>query len=177
MQFLWFLTMIALKYEFKHIGIECSNTKRSTFAKKIGSCSVNEKNHQKGLFFKERYIPRKKHYLQYLKQCQIFCAIILLYHLILVNLYSIKEVSVMKQKRIQTINAILDQDLEALLKQTDIYEDLVNGRILCENCKKVIAIENIGIVLPDIQNDTMKLRFYCDDIDCIQKYYLENGRG
>ncbi|MCM0728042.1 MULTISPECIES: hypothetical protein [Bacteroidales] len=83
----------------------------------------------------------------------------------------------MKQKRIQTINAILDQDLEALLKQTDKYEDLVNGRILCENCKKVIAIENIGIVLPDIQNDTMKLRFYCDDIDCIQKYYLENGRG
>lgn len=42
----------------------------------------------------------------------------------------------MKQKRIQTINAILDQDLEALLKQTDKYEDLVNGRILCENCKK-----------------------------------------
>lgn len=59
MQFLWFLTMIALKYEFKHIGIECSNTKRSTFAKKIGSCSVNEKNHQKGLFSKKGIYQEK----------------------------------------------------------------------------------------------------------------------
>ncbi len=82
----------------------------------------------------------------------------------------------MKQKNIQTINAVLDQDLEALLKQTNKYEDLVNGRVLCENCGKVIAIENIGIVVPDIKNEVIELKFYCDNIDCIQKYYLENAR-
>lgn len=82
----------------------------------------------------------------------------------------------MKQKNIQTINAVLDQDLEALLKQTNKYEDLVNRRVLCENCGKVIAIENIGIVVPDIKNEVIELKFYCDNIDCIQKYYLENAR-
>lgn len=82
----------------------------------------------------------------------------------------------MKQRKIQTINAVLDQDLEELLKQTEKYEDLVVGNILCENCKKVIAIENIGIVMPVVKDDSVELKFYCDDIDCIQKYYLENGR-
>lgn len=83
----------------------------------------------------------------------------------------------MKQKKIQTINAVLEEDLEALLKQTDKYEDLVNGRVLCENCNKIITIENIGIVIPDIKNNSIELKFYCDDIDCIQKYYLEDGKN
>lgn len=83
----------------------------------------------------------------------------------------------MKQKKIQTINAVLEEDLEALLKQTDKYEDLVNGRVLCENCNKIITIQNIGIVIPDIKNNSIELKFYCDDIDCIQKYYLEDGKN
>ncbi len=59
MQFLWFLTMIALKYEFKHIELNAAIPKRSTFAKKIGSCSVNEKNHQKAYFSKKGIYQEK----------------------------------------------------------------------------------------------------------------------
>lgn len=42
--FLRFLTRIALKYGFMYIGIECANTKSSTFAKKLGFNSIDGEN-------------------------------------------------------------------------------------------------------------------------------------
>ena len=43
--FLRFLTGIALKHGFKYIGIECANTKSSTFAKKLGFNSIDCENY------------------------------------------------------------------------------------------------------------------------------------
>lgn len=43
--FLRFLTGIALKYGFRYIGIECANTKSSTFAKKLGFYSIDNENY------------------------------------------------------------------------------------------------------------------------------------
>lgn len=43
--FLRFLTEIALKYGFRYIGIECANTKSSTFAKKLGFNSIDGENY------------------------------------------------------------------------------------------------------------------------------------
>lgn len=43
--FLWFLTEIALKYGFRHIGIECANTKSGAFAKKLGFNSIDDENY------------------------------------------------------------------------------------------------------------------------------------
>ena len=43
--FLRFLTGVALKYGFRHIGIECANTKSSTFAKKLGFNSIDGENY------------------------------------------------------------------------------------------------------------------------------------
>mgnify|MGYP000009130350 FL=1 len=43
--FLRFLTEIALKYGFRHIGIECTNTKSAAFAKKLGFCSIGGENY------------------------------------------------------------------------------------------------------------------------------------
>ncbi len=42
--FLRFLTGVARKYGFNHIGIECANDKSSTFAKKLGFCSIDGEN-------------------------------------------------------------------------------------------------------------------------------------
>lgn len=42
--FLRFLTELATKHGFKHIGIECANDKSSTFAKKIGFYSLDDSN-------------------------------------------------------------------------------------------------------------------------------------
>lgn len=43
--FLRFLTEVARKYGFNHIGIECANTKSSAFAKKLGFYSIDGENY------------------------------------------------------------------------------------------------------------------------------------
>lgn len=43
--YLRFLTGIALRYGFTYIGIECANTKSSTFAKKLGFNSIDGENY------------------------------------------------------------------------------------------------------------------------------------
>ena len=43
--FLRFLTGVALKYGFRSIGIECANTKSSTFAKKLDFYSIDGENY------------------------------------------------------------------------------------------------------------------------------------
>lgn len=43
--FFCFLTGIALKYGFRYIGIECTNTKSGAFAKKLGFYSIDDENY------------------------------------------------------------------------------------------------------------------------------------
>lgn len=44
-QFIRFLTEVAHRYGFNHIGIECANTKSSAFAKKLGFHSIDGENY------------------------------------------------------------------------------------------------------------------------------------
>lgn len=43
--FLRFLTEVARKYGFNHIGIECANSKSGAFAKKLGFYSIDGENY------------------------------------------------------------------------------------------------------------------------------------
>lgn len=43
--FLRFLTEVARRYGFQHIGIECANAKSSAFAKKLGFYSIDGENY------------------------------------------------------------------------------------------------------------------------------------
>lgn len=43
--FFRFLTRVAQKYGFNHIGIECANDKSSAFAKKLGFYSIDGENY------------------------------------------------------------------------------------------------------------------------------------
>ena len=43
--FLRFLTKVARKYGFNHIGIECANDKSGAFAKKLGFYSIDGENY------------------------------------------------------------------------------------------------------------------------------------
>ena len=43
--FIRFLTEVARRYGFNHIGIECTNTKSSAFAKKLGFYSIDGENY------------------------------------------------------------------------------------------------------------------------------------
>jgi len=73
------------------------------------------------------------------------------------------------------VKAILDADLENVLKQTKQYEEIIAGNIYCKNCNIAITIQNIGIIIPKIIDSENTMDFYCERIDCIEKYTKENG--
>lgn len=80
----------------------------------------------------------------------------------------------LNRKKIQ-VKAVLDTDLENLLKKTNLYESIVAGTIQCKNCNTIITIQNIGIVVPKKINNSNSFEFYCERIDCIEKYSRNNG--
>jgi len=79
-------------------------------------------------------------------------------------------------KKEQKIKAVLENDIEDLLKHSNQYEKFINGELKCENCGKIMTVENIGIMIPHKIIKSMIFSFYCDDFVCIQKYHNKNGR-
>ena len=70
------------------------------------------------------------------------------------------------------VNAVLDTQIEKLLKNTMQYENLVEGKISCKNCGCMITVQNIGIIKP--YENGKKLDFYCERIDCSEQFNLED---
>lgn len=73
------------------------------------------------------------------------------------------------KKKIE-VNAIIDTEVEALLRQTEQYEDLVGGKIHCKSCNTTITPENIGIIIPNNTDTKVVLEFYCEKINCMEEY-------
>lgn len=78
-------------------------------------------------------------------------------------------------KKSVKINAILDKDIEALLRESQQYESLINGEIKCLCCQTTITVGNIGIILPFKKDNQILLGFYCERIDCTENYKEDNG--
>lgn len=70
----------------------------------------------------------------------------------------------MKQQRIQ---ALMNTELIRVLNQTGQYEDLINGEIKCECCGNEITLDNISTLLPYEEEGSVKIKFYCSNIDCV----------
>ena len=67
----------------------------------------------------------------------------------------------------QKIQAIMNNDLVNVLNQTGQYEDLINGSIMCECCGREITMDNISTLIPYETEGKIKIRFYCNNIDCV----------
>ncbi len=63
------------------------------------------------------------------------------------------------------INAILDEELERLLKAKGILDDLNAGKITCSICGEILTIQNIGA----IHIVSREVKLCCDAVDCINK--------
>ena len=70
-------------------------------------------------------------------------------------------------RREEIINAIMDKDLNKILIQTEQYEDFINGNLKCECCGNKITIDNISTLVPYETDEGIKLKFYCNKIDCV----------
>uniref|UniRef100_UPI004024FD3E hypothetical protein n=1 Tax=Prevotella sp. TaxID=59823 RepID=UPI004024FD3E len=67
----------------------------------------------------------------------------------------------------QIVNAIMDKDLKQILIQTGQYEDFINGNLKCACCGNKISIDNISTLVPYNTENGIKLKFYCNRIDCV----------
>ena len=74
------------------------------------------------------------------------------------------------------INAMIDSDIEKLLRQTEQFEELLSGGLQCKSCKTTITVDNIGILVPHDKEGKTKLDFYCERIDCMEEY-KKNGQN
>jgi hypothetical protein len=82
----------------------------------------------------------------------------------------------MEKRRKINVNAILDIDMEDLLRRANQYDSIIAGNVVCENCGTIITIQNIGIIKPQKNtNNEILLEFYCDRLDCTQNYTNDNG--
>ena len=70
-------------------------------------------------------------------------------------------------KNQQIIKAIMSTKLKDLLCQTGQYDDFVNGDIKCQCCGSVITADNISTLVPYVEDDVIKLKFYCNNFDCV----------
>lgn len=48
-----------------------------------------------------------------------------------------------------SLKAVYDDDLANLLKNLNIYDDLVAGKIKCKFCREVTDLENLSSVFPN----------------------------
>lgn len=75
------------------------------------------------------------------------------------------------------VKAILNTDLEDMLKKTNQYEEIINGAIKCKNCNTTITVENIGVIVPVIIENKSFFEFYCERVDCIEQFNKENNEN
>ncbi len=79
----------------------------------------------------------------------------------------------MKNKTSQ-VKAILNTDLEKLLKQTGQYNAFVDGELKCCYCGATITSDNLSIIIPSIKEGTARLNFCCDNTQCLTQFRSNN---
>jgi len=71
----------------------------------------------------------------------------------------------MKEYQKQKINAAVQEDIEAILKNKGLWEPLQNQLIKCLICGEVITPDSIGALI--IRNDSIYI--CCDNLDCLEQ--------
>lgn len=82
--------------------------------------------------------------------------------------YTINEVSLMKDN---SIKAVYDSDLEALLKKLNAYDDVVAQRCHCIYCGAIMTMDNIDGIIPRGN----EIVFSCNEPVCRAKLVEEMG--
>lgn len=80
----------------------------------------------------------------------------------------------MVRKEQSNIKAILDSDLEKLLKRTKQYNAFVDGELRCVYCGTTITVDNISIIIPSVKEGVEILNFCCDNPACLAKFRNEH---
>lgn len=63
------------------------------------------------------------------------------------------------------IKVVHDSDLIGVLSSLGVLQKVQNGEAICEFCKNVVSIENLGAVF----NEDGNIKFICSKPDCVSK--------
>jgi hypothetical protein len=63
----------------------------------------------------------------------------------------------------ETLRAVYDDDLHALLKSLGVYGDFAGGRLQCASCRDPVSTENLYAIYPD----SGQVKVVCDKPDCV----------
>lgn len=66
----------------------------------------------------------------------------------------------------ETLSAVHDDDLEALLTSLGIYGDFAGGRLRCSICGDAITANNLYAIYPD----SGQIKLVCEKPECIQSF-------
>jgi hypothetical protein len=69
------------------------------------------------------------------------------------------------------LQAVLDEDLEGLLKSIGKFEDILNGGVTCHFCSELISLRNLQAILPLSRNE---FQFICNNPSCVDALTLES---
>lgn len=69
------------------------------------------------------------------------------------------------------LQAVHDDDLNALLSSLGVYEKVCDGQYACPFCKKKITFENLGAIIPI----NGKIAFSCNSQACLNSMVEAGG--
>ncbi len=70
----------------------------------------------------------------------------------------------------EAIRAVLEEDLEEFLSSLNILESINSGQINCDNCNKIITLDNLGSIFP--KNNRINL--FCNSVLCLSNADFED---
>ena len=68
-------------------------------------------------------------------------------------------------ERIQSLQAVLDEDLRDLLSSIGELQSITNGERFCAACHTLITLENVQMIIP-LEGGTFT--FVCDRPECVE---------
>lgn len=66
------------------------------------------------------------------------------------------------------IRAVHDDDLGKLLKDLNIYQDVLEGKKKCKFCEVKITLDNLQALYPDSGN----ISLICDKVECLKSFNM-----
>ncbi len=71
----------------------------------------------------------------------------------------------------ETIAAVLGEDVVNLLISINMYDSLLEGKLLCAKCQKRIDEHNLMVVIPKAKD---QFEFICNDPGCFESFTEQN---
>lgn len=70
----------------------------------------------------------------------------------------------------EELRAMMNSDLENLLIQVGDYDTFLEGKLCCSSCGTVLNADNVALVLPVQNGDSIKLKYCCDNVECMKNF-------